>query len=163
MYLIVAEAGEEELLLDALCICAEPLAAIAAALHPLQAACPPDDVSFTAPDPPYQLQITCKLHKNPAHRLVLDVRLCAGTLAWLGISLCHVDWPGEALPHVEGVSLGGMKADLLQLPEMYASEDLEPALRTGKGLEGVRGVWMRGEGLQAALELILAGLYTHDQ
>ncbi|KAK9792764.1 hypothetical protein WJX73_010263 [Symbiochloris irregularis] len=65
----MAEAGEEELMLDALCICSEPLAAIAAVVNSCTASkegAEQRDIQLSAPEPPYHLRLSSRLPPSPA-------------------------------------------------------------------------------------------------
>ena len=141
------DAGEEELLLDAMCICMEPLAAVAAALDPsLSTPRPwlPQDVSVSVPEAPFHLRLSCR---GPAtasadgsggvQRLVLDVRLFGGGVIWLGLH-----------QKGDGLDVAALQTSLFQVQGV-----LEPQEAAGTQ-SPLKGVWVRAGVLQSVLELV---------
>ena len=160
-----ADAGEEELLLDALCICSEPLAAIAGAVNPLSSSqWLAEDVVLTAPNPPYHVRITCRSptsrtpRQQHQHGLVLDIWLMCQSLAWLAFAdPAHADRDEHG--HKQ-VNLSDLKLSLLRLPGVLAPGDLDASNLTERAqVEHVRGLWVRCMTLQPALELILGEVF----
>lgn len=159
----MADAGEEELLLDALCVCMEPLKVLASVVNSAPAAAnrPPDDVSLVALQPPFHLQLSCRTpamsaqaaslpSQTAGHQLVLDVRLMCKGLVWIGFPLDAVGPAAQMLSSLRQ-SLSAMSG--VSCPRDDVASDLN-GVSDDAGAPAM-GLWVNLHVLEAVLTSIV--------